>query len=235
MYQEYEVPFGVEHENISLSMEHQGDHFVYKRRCLEDSVEKILAAGKGTIIVHPIEPLRTPKELSPYFLISFQRKVMIEPRATRSMYIKFPIEIGAYISSQGELKLVDSFSLIKPKFTLYGTPRQGFICKYYKSDLYPSIPDADPFQEGVMALSIANTSPDWVDVSQAVFNAYGMKIYFNENLVSMKATLKIAGGNIAETDFIDAPLEMDMKKSLEAYRAKKLSLASTKFIMELGI
>jgi hypothetical protein len=62
-----------------------------------------------------------------------------------------------------------------------------------------------------------------------------MKLFFNDKLVSMKATMKIGGGNIAETEFIDAPLETDMKKSLEIYRVKKLSLTTTKFIMEMGI
>jgi hypothetical protein len=130
---------------------------------------------------------------------------------------------------------MDTFSQIKPKFTLYGTPRQGFICKYYKSELYPSKPEVDPFQEGIMELSIRNDTANWLEVGQSVFNAYGMKIYFNDNLVSMKAAMEIGGGNIAETDFIEAPLETGMKKSLEAYRVKKLSLTTTKFIMELGI
>jgi len=47
--------------------------------------------------------------------------------------------------------------------------------------------------------------------------------------------MKIGGGNTAETEFIDAPLETDMNKSLEVYKVRKLSLATTKFVMELGI
>jgi hypothetical protein len=235
MFQEYEVPFSVERENISLSVEKEEHYFVYRRQCLEENVEKILAAGEGNIILNPVEPLTKPKELTPYFLFSFQRKVMLEPKAAKSLYLRFPIEIGAYLASQGEFKLLDTFTLVKPKFTLYGTPRQGFICKYYKSDLYPSKPEADPSQEGIMELSIKNDTANWVELGQVVFNAYGMKIYYNDHLVSMKAMVEIGGANIAETGFIDASFETGMKKSLEAYRLKKLSLASTKFIMELGI
>jgi len=235
MYQKYNVPFNVEHEGILLSVEKEGDHFIYKRQTLEEGDAKILTMGEGIIIVNPVEPLTRPKELTPHFLVAFRRKVMIEPRATKSLYLKFPIEIGAYNSSHGEFKLLDSFSLVKPKFTLYGTPRQGFICKYYKSELYPSKPDASPYQESVMELTLTNDTANWIEVAQAVFNAYGMKIYFNDSLVSMKATMKIGGGNTAETEFIDAPLETDMNKSLEVYKVRKLSLAITKFVMELGI
>ena len=235
MYGQYDVPFTEEHEGILLSVEKEGAHFIYKRQCLEESAEKILAISEGKVIVNPIEPLTKPKELTPYFLIAFRRKVIIEPKATQRLYLKFPIEIGAYISYQGEFKLLDSFSLMKPKFTLYGTPGKGFICKYHKSDIFPAKPEADPLQEGVLGLTITNGTSNWIEVGQAVFNAYGMKIYFNDTLVSMKSTMEIRGGEIAETEFVDAPLEPEMKKSLEVYRVKKLSLATTKFVMESGI
>ena len=235
MYQNYDVPFTVEQEGILLSVEKEGEHFIYKRQCLEESAEKVLAISEGKVIVNPIEPLTKPKELTPYFLVAFQRKVIMEPRAIRRLYLKFPIEIGVYISSQEEFNLLDSFSLMKPKFTLYGTPGQGFICKYYKSDIFPAKPEASPFQEGIMGLTITNGTSNWIEVNQAVFNAYGMKIYFNDTLVSMKATMEIRAGDIAETEFIDDPLEPEMKKSLEVYRVKKLSLATTKFVMESGI
>ena len=51
----------------------------------------------------------------------------------------------------------------------------------------------------------------------------------------MKAKMRIEGASLAETEFIDSPLESGMKKSLEIYMVRKLSLATTKFIMELGL
>ncbi|MDP2643577.1 MAG: DUF432 domain-containing protein [Desulfobacterales bacterium] len=235
MYQEYDVPFHTTGENICLSAQAEGDHWVYRRQCLDEKIEKILIANGGKIIVNPIEPLTTPKEITPYFLISFQRKLLLAPGASEKLFLKLPVETGVYLSSGGQFKLLDSFSLIKPKFTLYGTPSKGLICKCCKSDLYSAKPDADPLQESVMQLTLSNGTDGWVEVSQAVFNGYGMKIYYSDSLVGMQAVMKISGGNMAETDFTDAPLAPDMKKSLEAFKMTKIFLTATKFVMEMGL
>ena len=97
------------------------------------------------------------------------------------------------------------------------------------------MPSRDPLYEGIMELRIANTNTEWVEMNKAVFNAYGMKIYYNESQVSMKAEMKIRTGDIAETDFEDAPLESNMTNALEIYTARKLSVTSPKFVMEFGL
>jgi len=236
MYQTYEIPCTFDqHENISLSVEKEGDHFIYRRECLDEKLEKILAINGGKVTINPIEPLTKPKELTPYFLISLERNLMVEPSTTKTIYLKFPVEVGIYISSNKEFQRLDSFTLVKQRFTLYGDPRKGVICKYWKSDVYTSIPPTDPFREGVMELQVINNHTDWVEITQAVFNAYGMKIYYDIHMVCMKANMRIRGGGIAETEFIDAPIEPGMKKSLEIYMVRKLSLTTAKFIMELGL
>ncbi|MDI6811211.1 MAG: hypothetical protein QMD80_06010 [archaeon] len=80
-----------------------------------------------------------------------------------------------------------------------------------------------------------NTTTGWVEVTKAIFNAYGMKIYYNDDRVSMKATMKIMSARSAETDFVDSPLENGMKKSLELYTVRKLPVVATKFVVEVGI
>ena len=143
--------------------------------------------------------------------------------------------MGVFISSRQDFKRLDSFSLAKPKYTLYGDPRHGLICKYWKSDIYPKVPVTDPFQEGIMELKVSNDRSNWVEITQAVFNAYGMKIYYDDQKVTMKAQMRIEGASVAETEFIDSPLESGMKKSLESYMARKLTLGTEKFVMELGL
>ncbi|MFC1819805.1 DUF432 domain-containing protein [Thermodesulfobacteriota bacterium] len=151
------------------------------------------------------------------------------------MFLTFPIEIGIYISSGKDFKRLDSFSLAKPKYTLYGDPWQGLICKHWNSDIFPVAPVADLFQKGIIELKISNNHTSWVEINHVVFNAFGMKIYYDNQKVSMKAKMKITGKGLAETEFIDSPLESGMKKSLEIYVVKKLSLATPKFVMELGL
>lgn len=236
MYRQYEVPFKCEEtEGISVSVGKEGDHLIYRRECLEERVEKILAMERGKVNINPVEPLTTPKEITPYFLVEFERAMMVEPGATKTLFVRFPIEMGVYVFANEKFERLDTFSLVKQKFTLYGDPRQGIICKYWKTDVYVSAPEADPFHEGIMELKLVNNQSDWIQVTQAVFNAYGMKIYYDNDRVSMKAQMEIGGAGIAETEFIDSPLEPGMKKALEVYRAGKLSMATTKFTMELGL
>ncbi len=72
-----------------------------------------------------------------------------------------------------------------------------------------------------MELSIHNASHEWVEVSTAVFESVDMKIYYDD-LVASSATMKILSPNLAETDFIDAPLRPGMTKSVELYAARKV-------------
>ena len=140
-----------------------------------------------------------------------------------------------YLSKHKDFQALDIFTLTRPKFTVYGDPRNGVLCKHWKSDIYASVPSVDPFYEGVIQLKIENTNPDCVEITKAVFNAYGMKIYYNDRMAAMKATMRIRSGDIADTDFRDFPLEDGMKNALEIYTARKLSITSKEFVMEFGL
>ena len=235
MFGRYDIPFKIVHDEISLSVDKEGENLLYRRESGGEKVEKILLGSKGKILLNPVEPVNKPKELTPYLLIELERTLAIEPGTTKRVFLKFPIEMGVFISGNGDFQVLDILTLIKPKFTLYGDPRSGFICKYWKSNSHLSTPPVDPIYEGVMELNVTNTNSSWMEVTKAVFNSYGMKIYYNNNLASLRANMKIKTDMISETEFVDSPLEEGMNKSLELYTVRKLSVASTKFVMELGI
>jgi hypothetical protein len=123
----------------------------------------------------------------------------------------------------------------KQKFTLYGEPKNGVICKYWKSEVYETMPAPDPMHEGILELNLSSSSADWEQVTKAVFNAYGMKVFYSSHLVGMKAKMKVEDDGIAETEFQDSSPERGMRKSLEAFPARKLSMVATNFIMEYGL
>lgn len=235
MFGRYDLPLKIDLDNLSISIDKERDLFVYKRISADKKVEKTLATDNGHVLINPIEPLKIPKDLTPYLLIEFARPFLMEPNATRTVFLTFPVEIGVYMSSDNEFELLDVFSSVKHKYTLYGDPRRGVLCKYWKCALSPSIPEVDPLREGVLELKITNNASSWTQVTRSVFNALGMKIYFNEKAVSMKAGMKLRPGDMAETDFVNEPIESDMSKSLEVYTARKLSVTSTKFFMEFGL
>ena len=237
MYGYYDIPFRLEEGGVSLSLEKDGKTFIYQSVSAGARVEKIvLARTTARVLINPIEPMHKPKELTSFLLVELEKTLLVEPETTKKIYITYPIEIGVFISTNTTVvEVLDVFTFARQKFTLYGDPRNGVICKYWSGNVHSSLPVVDPLHEGVIELSIANTTREWVKVTKAVFNAYGMKMYYNDARVAMKATMKITHGKLAETDFADAPLERGMKKSMELYTAKKLVVATTKFVMGWGL
>lgn len=235
MFGYYDIPLKIAEEGISLSIDKEGEAFIYKRECLDEKVEKVLLANKGKVLINPVEPLSKPKELTQYLYIEFERPLLVEPKESRRLFLKFPVEIGVFISERKHFEILDIFTLAKQKFTLYGDPRNGVICKYWKSEVYPSMPSINPLHEGIIELQITNSDTEWVEVTKSIFDAYGMKIYYSSRLVSLKARMKIVNAVTAETDFLDSPVEKEMKKATELYTAKKLPIVTTKFVMREGI
>lgn len=235
MFGYHDIPMSFINEDISISVDKEGENLIYKRKISDDKNEKILLVDSAKILINPIEPLHKPKELTPYLLIELEKSVVVEPRATKKIYLKFPIEIGIFVYGQNEYKLLDILTLVKQKLTLYGEVRGGFICKHWRSDVYSSIPATNQIKDGVIELTITNTTPRWHEITKIVLNAYGMKIYYNQNNVSMRTRMRIYSGGIGETEVFDSPLYKDMQKALELYTARRLKVVATKFLMEWGL
>jgi hypothetical protein len=179
--------------------------------------------------------LHKPKELTPYLLVELTKPVIVEPKSTKKIFLNFPMEIGVFIIGRDEYKVLDILTLAKQKLTLYGEVRGGFICKHWESEVYHSVTSINPLLEGIIELTISNTTARWHEITQVVFNAYGMKIYYNENTVAMRASMRIYTGGIGEIEFYDSHLYKGMSKSIELYTARKIQVAATKFIMEWGL
>jgi hypothetical protein len=86
-----------------------------------------------------------------------------------------------------------------------------------------------------MSLWIKNETDSWATVTKVVLNGYGMKIHFNETMVSTTAEMRIVDKGMAETEFAGSPLEKGMTKAVETYSLSRVSMTSTKFIMGEGM
>ncbi|MCD4845050.1 MAG: DUF432 domain-containing protein [Methanosarcinales archaeon] len=235
MFGLHDVPLRIVHEGISFSIERDRRSLLYKRECMDEEVENIFLSSNSRVLINPIEPLNMPKELTPYLLIEFEKSIFIEPMTNRKIFLTFPVEIGIFVHGKKEYQIIDVLTLAKQKFTLYGSVKSGIICKYWKSDVYSTMPDINPIYEGGIELNLTNTTTRWVEVTKAVFNAYGMKIYYSDDMVSMKANMKILSKKIAEISFVGSHLKKGMKRSLELYISRKIPMIATKFLMEEGI
>jgi DNA-binding protein len=67
-------------------------------------------------------------------------------------------------------EIIDTFSLGRPKFSLYGTPRHGVITRFGRSGRHREIPAVDGSREGVLKLSIRNQLEEWTRVSRVVLS-----------------------------------------------------------------
>lgn len=246
MYGYYDPPFSVEQEGISISVERTGDRWTYRRTSGKDEVERLILGDRKRIIINPVEPLNTPKEITPNLLIEFEKTLLLASGEKKQIFLTFPVEIGIFISDAGNKnpQLMDVLTLVRQKFTLYGEVSNGVVCKHWKSRLYSVPPTLDPLQEGIMELTLRNASSDWASISKAVFSAYGMKLYYDGD-VFMKARMDILNRNTAETGFDMQPINGEMKgylvkdqkirkEAFGVYGLRKLGFVPLKFYMGWG-
>ena len=236
MYGIYHSPFNMDIESVSVSVESHDNSLIYRRWGSLGGTEKLLLHDSCSFLLNPIEPVNMPKKLTHYLLVDFEKTIMIEPGATRRVYITFPIEIGVFVAQgKNDFEIIDIFSFTRLKYTLYGVPSNGFICKYWGSDVFLSPPDTNPLYTGYIDLKIVNDTDHMIEINKSIFNAYGMKIYYEENKVVMKAIMKIMNRKLAETEFIHCPGKGRFKKAMELYVSSKLRVSGTKCVMEYGL
>ncbi len=236
MYGYYDLSdFSVVFEEITARIEKDEDVYRYIREGKNERTEKMILGRGGRVIVNPIEPVNLPKEITNFLQIKFKKPIFSEPKSSVDVYLTFPIEIGVFLAAKKNIDVLDIFSLNRPKFSLYGNPRNGIICRYWQSDVFSQVPEVSPSREGVMRLRVTNTSSEWIEISNVVFDIYAMKIYFDETMVGSKASVNIASQRVAETMFIAKPLKSGMTKALELYTARKMPVVGRKFVMEWGL
>ena len=236
MYGRYGYEFCVEKEDLKVCFSKDNGFLRYYRNLGGSTVEHIIASESGTVIINPVEPLNLPDEVTRYLEIRFQ-PIEIEPEATRRIYLTFPIEIAVFLLKGDAYRCIDIFSRMPQKYSLYGPTDTGVITRYHWSDVSLERTVPDPSLEGVVELDIMNTTKGWVEISRVVFENYGMKLYYDQDLVSMSAGIKIIKPTIAYTAFEDKGIRGGMQKSIEMYYSRGFpgSEKMLYFMMEEGL
>jgi len=230
----HKLPVKLALDDLSLSLEKSGTGYRYRREDQYGSVEKLVQSGKGEIYLCPVEPFHYPAGISQHLLLELEHPVLLEPRKSAKLFLTAPLEIAVnYTHKRSEEAVLDRFSFLKPKIALYGSVKNGLVCRYWQSSIHENIPHLNPLAEAVLQLTINNGSNRWAEVSQVVLSAQAMKIYYNQKLVAMQATMKINNDLTAETTFIDEPLKAGMRKAPEQFSARLLSLPG-RMVMEEG-
>jgi hypothetical protein len=148
VYGEYDIgDLNLNSDDFSIAVEKDDNFYVYRRVCKDEILSKRIA-GSGKIVLNPVEPVNIPKNITNFLEIELKDKIIIEPKSKRTIYVTFPIEIGIFIMNR-EFAILDVFTLTDPKYTLYGTPSKGVICRYWMSDVYRKVPETDVLKEGL--------------------------------------------------------------------------------------
>lgn len=238
----YGPPFAIEHEGHRISVDVEGELCIYRRTCEYETLEKVLSDVHTSFFIGPVEPVNLPKAITHTLLIEFQRPVMAAPGGKQKIFLKFPVEIGIFISGKngeksGDHELIDIFSLVHPKYTLYGTSNRGKICRYWKSDVGLVRPLPDPRYEGDLELDIINDTDAWIEITKVVLNAYAMRLYYGmdqgHERISTKAFMKIINRKLAETGSVN--YSGDMNSSVSLYAPRKHILNAIREVMEYGL
>ena len=123
MFGSYEIPVSIQKEGLSLKIEKGDGTLNYRREFGDESVDKLILAEKGELIINPVEPLNKPKKITPYLLLEFDKSLVVEPKASKDIFLTFPIEVGVFINGGRNFEILDVFSMTRQKYTLYGSPR----------------------------------------------------------------------------------------------------------------
>lgn len=234
VFGEADYSFSYDSEEVCIRIDPSDGFFRYVRKSGPDTITKVISGGSRKIVINPVEPVNLPREVTRFLEIHFT-PIAVEPDSGETVYVTFPLEIGVFLESKGDFDVLDIFTLSRPKYSLYGPPEEGVITRYHESTVSGTVPEVDPRREGVIALSITNSSRNWVEISRAVFDCSSLFLYYGD-IVSVVARMNILSRDIADVQCEDRPLRAGMKPSILIYKARKTLIPDKiPFTMEFGV
>lgn len=143
----------------------------------ELKLTKIIVSDLLRLGIYPITPQNVPSKYAEYMMIVFD-PIVLENNSSLICYLTMPIEIGITVSNS----IIDVLSLNTTKYSLYGTPERGIICRYYKSKVYTDLQTLYPLplREAIVSCKLKNYSGSTKSISKIVFPIEGIDLYYND-------------------------------------------------------
>ena len=147
----YDLVTDISEGDIRITVEGRGKRKRYYRRMGTEELEKVIFAKGGNLVVCPTEPVNIPREeVSEHLLIELEKPLIVESGLKETFYVKTPVEIGVFLVDMHDIERIDLFTETKPKYTLYGPPESGIICRWWKSNIFEEKPPVEKLFEGVL-------------------------------------------------------------------------------------
>jgi hypothetical protein len=162
-----------------LVMGSAGSAFSYKRY-VDNKVqaESIIISDRQDVVigVFPIPPLWTPKAVSKNVYLKFKSHVILDQKSESVVYSKIPIEIGVYRQSGDEELVLDTFSLARQQFALYGPPDTGIVCRFKESEVVTDETkiDVKKYEEALVRIRISNMIDNVVKIGRVIIPMEGV-------------------------------------------------------------
>lgn len=219
---------------VDLRLERSATVPRYVRACGRDRVEKILPSGEGDIVINPVEPVNLPEQLTRYLEITFP-PLVIPPRKERQIFLTFPLEIGVFFAFGSDLHVLDMFSCVSAKYSLYGSPAAGQITRWHRSGIFGKVPSVDRLSYGVLDLTIRNLASETIEVARTILDSGNMHLFYGEH-VSMAALMEVYSPMIARTSVMETAPAAGMRQSIELYIARRIPpVHGSGHLMEFGV
>jgi len=251
----YEVRDGLEIElrDEKISLKNVGeDHFRYRRERNGEIVAERLFTNKDASVrlaLWPSRPINTPQPLGHHIMLRLNPTISLPPKSQATHHLTMPIEIGVFTVSKegngngGNNYMIDTFSLTRQRYALYGTPDTGYICR-----LHDTVPNRAakpiPYEEAAVIMRFENPLDDWVTITRIVLEANMVDLYAKEDTVYLEdSDVMVEDGKVANVFLNNEPplpglLEVPMPENTKKIRLSLLERTglggACRFTMEYG-
>ena len=125
---------------------------------------------EARIGIFPTPPIRTPKEVAKNVYIKFKSPIIIDQKSVAVLYSKIPVEIAVYRQFKDEELLIDVFSLARPRYSLYGTPEAGVVCRYIEAEAVTeeSKLEVKKYEEAKLRIRVTNEINNVIKITKII-------------------------------------------------------------------
>jgi len=160
--------------------------FSYFRENSEGQIiEKIIPVKSNDVKIElaPIRPLNHPAKRTNYVFLKLDKEIHLGENSAASIFVHCPIEIGIFLIYGDNHEPLDwiTCSPLNSRFSLYGSPDTGTLCKYAEVSLATDYNDSVSYVNGVMHIVIENTLSFAQTISKVIFPISDNNLYYNDS------------------------------------------------------
>ena len=172
--------------------------FSYSRQNSDgDLIEKIIPIKSSNLQIElcPIRALNFPAKRTSHMYLEIDTPVFLHENSSATVFLRCPIEIGVFFVHDKHKDSLDCFTCdsLNSRFSLYGPPESGTLCKYAKTEIVESYDDSIPFVNAVLKVNLQNELSKGLSIAKIVFPMSENSIYYQDSkaiIDSLRAVLK---------------------------------------------